>query len=51
VSVATDSHRMSQLDYMESGLEEGRRGWLEAPDIVNCLAPAEFEDWLRRKRG
>jgi DNA polymerase (family X) len=51
VSVATDSHRVAQLEYMESGLEEARRGWLEAPDIVNCLASAEFEDWFRRKRG
>jgi DNA polymerase (family X) len=51
VSVATDSHRTEQLDYMESGLEQGRRGWLEARDIVNCLSLGEIRKWLKRKRG
>jgi DNA polymerase (family X) len=51
VSVATDSHRTEHLDYMASGLEEGRRGWLEARSIVNCLSLGEIKTWLKRKRG
>ncbi len=51
VSVATDAHRVSQLEYIESGLAEGQRGWLEAGDIVNCLELEGLERWLARKRG
>jgi DNA polymerase (family X) len=51
VSVATDGHRTEHLDYMESGLEQGRRGWLEARNIVNCLSLGEIGTWLERKRG
>lgn len=51
VSVGTDSHRTGHLAFMQSGLDQGRRGWLEAQDIVNCLSLGEMQTWLMRKRG
>ena len=51
VSVGTDSHRTGHLTYMETGLDEARRGWLEPDDIVNCYALEEMRKWLDRKRG
>ncbi|TVP75388.1 MAG: DNA polymerase/3'-5' exonuclease PolX [Gemmatimonadales bacterium] len=49
VSVATDAHRTSQLDYMGSGLEQARRGWLEAGHVVNAMTPDAFETWRTRR--
>ena len=49
VVVNTDAHRVSQLAFMEAGLEQGRRGWLEAADIVNCRGLEDFERWLERR--
>jgi DNA polymerase (family X) len=51
IGVGTDSHRIAHLRHMEAGLEEARRGWLEAGDIVNCLPPERFDEWLRRRGG
>lgn len=51
VMVDTDAHRVSQLGYMEGGLAQGRRGWLEAEDIVNCRGLDDFERWLERRAG
>ena len=51
VVVNTDAHRVSQLGFMEGGLEQGRRGWLEAADIVNCRGLEDFERWLERREG
>jgi DNA polymerase (family X) len=51
VVVSTDAHRTGHLDYMETGLEQARRGWLEAGNLVNALDPEAFERWRARKRG
>jgi DNA polymerase (family X) len=51
VVVSTDAHRTGHLSFMESGLDQARRGWLEAKEIVNALAAEDFEGWRRRKRG
>lgn len=49
VSVATDAHRVAQLDYMDSGLEQARRGWLEARHLLNTMDPDAFESWRTRR--
>lgn len=35
--ISTDAHIISQLDYMENGVEVARRGWLSKDDIWNTL--------------
>ncbi len=51
VVVSTDAHRTGHLAYMETGLEQARRGWIEAGHLVNALDPETFERWRVRKRG
>jgi DNA polymerase (family X) len=51
VVVNTDAHRLDQLAYMDSGLEEARRGWLEPRHVVNTRSLEAFEAWLARKGG
>jgi len=38
VAISTDSHRVQHLDLMRYGVEQARRAWLGANDIVNCLS-------------
>ncbi len=49
VVASTDAHRIAHLDYMEEGLNQARRGWLESGDIVNCQSDNELDEWLRRR--
>lgn len=38
--VNTDAHQPEQMELMEYGISQARRGWAEKKDIINCL-PAE----------
>jgi DNA polymerase (family X) len=51
VVVNTDAHAIDQLDFMGPGLEQARRGWLEARHIVNTRDAAGMVAWLGRKWG
>ena len=35
ISVNTDAHTISELDNMQFGIYEARRGWLEKTDVIN----------------
>lgn len=37
ISIATDAHSTAGLEHMRFGVDQGRRGWLEAEDVINCL--------------
>ncbi|WP_353619893.1 DNA polymerase/3'-5' exonuclease PolX [Methanobacterium sp. CWC-01] len=37
LSVDTDAHHTRDLDYMELAVSTARRGWAQAPDVVNTL--------------
>jgi DNA polymerase (family 10) len=45
-TISTDSHRTSHLLNMKFGVITGRRGWLEAADVVNTKPLAEFKQLL-----
>ncbi len=42
--INTDAHKKEQLDYMEYGVSQARRGWAEKGDIINTLP---IEDLLK----
>ncbi len=42
ISINPDSHRTSSLEEVFVGVGVGRKGWLEAKDVVNCLNYEEF---------
>ena len=46
-SIGTDSHQAGQLDLMEYGVANARRGWLEKADVINTLPYAKLRDILR----
>ena len=46
IAINTDSHDKSHLRYMELGVATARRGWLEAPKVINTLAYNDFKKEL-----
>jgi len=40
--INTDSHHTNQLNLMEYGVNQARRGWAEKNDIVNTLSAEEL---------
>lgn len=47
IVINTDSHHTSHFEKMRYGIQQLRRAWLEAKDVLNTLGPAEFLQALR----
>jgi len=50
LSIGTDAHHISQMDYMILGVYVARRGWLEKKNVVNTLSYEELIRFLKRRR-
>ncbi|MBA1147938.1 DNA polymerase/3'-5' exonuclease PolX [Ectothiorhodospiraceae bacterium WFHF3C12] len=48
VAICTDAHSTDNLDYMRFGVEQARRGWLTADDIINTRRLPALRKLLRR---
>jgi len=51
IAVCPDAHSTSELVYTFTGLDVGRKGWLEKEDVLNCLSAKELKDYFQMKRG
>jgi DNA polymerase (family 10) len=51
IVISTDTHIISQLDYMGYGVSIARRGWLEKKDILNTLSYTSLIKALRKNKG
>ncbi len=49
LSLGTDAHSTDGLEYMQLGVDQARRGWAEAKDIINTLSWPEIQDIIARK--
>ncbi len=47
LAINTDTHTLSQLEFMRYGVATARRGWLERGDILNTMGVKELERFLR----
>ncbi|MDR3478508.1 MAG: DNA polymerase/3'-5' exonuclease PolX [Gammaproteobacteria bacterium] len=47
--ISTDAHEVSQFDWMQFGVYQGRRGWLEASDVINTLSLSQLQKVLKRR--
>ena len=45
-SINTDAHKASQLDLMEFGVSQARRGFVSAPRVINTWSYDKFVTWL-----
>jgi len=46
--VSTDAHRVAELDFMRYGVDQARRAWCEAGDILNTRTLAALRKSLQR---
>jgi DNA polymerase (family 10) len=49
VVISTDAHSPRGLGDMRFGVDQARRGWLEADDVLNTRSLDEFKRWLARR--
>ena len=49
VVVSTDAHTRRELENMRYGVDQARRAWCEAGDVLNTRPWPEFSAWLRRR--
>lgn len=45
--INTDSHEKSQMENMRFGISQGRRGWLEAKDVINTWHLQKVLDYFK----
>lgn len=48
ISISTDAHTLGDLKYMRFGIDQARRGWLEAGDVLNTYPLAQLKKMLHR---
>ncbi len=51
IVISTDTHIISQFDYMGYGVSIARRAWLEKKDILNTLSYSSLIKALRKNKG
>lgn len=44
--INTDAHRASEMDLLHYGITTARRGWVEAPSVINTWPVERFMDWI-----
>jgi DNA polymerase (family 10) len=48
VAVSTDAHSTSALQHMRFGIDQARRGWLSADDVLNTWSLVQLRKRLKR---
>jgi len=48
VAISTDAHRVEDLALIRHGIDQARRGWLEATDVVNTRSLEALRKLLKR---
>jgi DNA polymerase (family X) len=48
VILSTDAHSVNNFDYMQLGVYQARRGWLQASDVLNTRKLSELKRLLKR---
>ncbi len=50
LTINTDAHDVEHLKFMQYGVFTARRGWIEAPDVINTWSLRKLKSWLRKRR-
>lgn len=51
ISINTDAHCREELALMRYGVMVARRGWIEAPSVINTWPLKQLRKWLAERRG
>ena len=49
LAISTDAHSPNELEYMRFGVDQARRGWLEAKNVINTRSWQDLRKLLNRK--
>jgi DNA polymerase (family 10) len=47
LSIASDSHAPNQFSFLDLGVAQARRGWIEAADVINTRPLATLRKMIR----
>jgi DNA polymerase (family 10) len=48
IAISTDAHAVSSFDYIRYGIDQARRAWLTADDVINARKLADLRKLLKR---
>ncbi len=48
IAISTDAHAPAALDFMRYGVDQARRGWLQADDVINTQPLEQVKRLLKR---
>lgn len=48
IAISTDAHSVNAFQYLRFGVDQARRGWLTADDVINTRSLADLRKLLRR---
>jgi DNA polymerase (family X) len=48
LAINTDAHSIEELDFISAGINQARRAWIEADDVLNALPLSKLKQALRR---
>jgi DNA polymerase (family 10) len=48
LAISTDAHSVNAFDYIRFGVDQARRGWLTADDVLNTRSLSELRKLLKR---
>lgn len=48
--ITTDTHSISDFNYLPYGIALGRKGLLSPEDVLNTYSPEEFINWFKKKK-
>ncbi|VAX14060.1 DNA polymerase X family [hydrothermal vent metagenome] len=51
ISINSDSHNPLQFNYLQGGINQARRGWLEKENVLNCMSLLQLRNRLRATMG
>jgi DNA polymerase (family 10) len=49
LTIDSDAHKTSELDYVRWGISQARRAWVEPSNVLNSRSRAELLDWVAGK--
>jgi DNA polymerase (family 10) len=49
VAISTDAHSITDLRFMRFGINQARRGWLEAEDVINTRSLENLRQLFKRE--
>jgi len=48
IAISSDAHQVGNLGLIRFGVDQARRGWLEAPDVVNTRTLGKLKKYFKR---